>query len=209
MFSTGELMVFSLACWALILSPGPDMLYVITRGISGGRLAGVLSAAGVISGTLVHTLFAACGLSIILKTSALVFMAVKVAGAAYLIYLGVQALLNKNLLSLQKGRSLERPGRLFIQGMMSNLLNPKIAIFFLAFLPQFVDPQQSGAALRMTALGLLFACFGLVFLIPLGYFAGRVGAWLVQRPAISQRIRYITGSVLIGLGLKLAVSQRG
>jgi threonine/homoserine/homoserine lactone efflux protein len=144
MFSTGELMVFSLACWALILSPGPDMLYVITRGISGGRLAGVLSAAGVISGTLVHTLFAACGLSIILKTSALVFMAVKVAGAAYLIYLGVQALLNKNLLSLQKGPQPGKAGPPLHPGNDVQSVEPQDRDFF----PGLFAPVCGPAAIR-------------------------------------------------------------
>jgi threonine/homoserine/homoserine lactone efflux protein len=208
MFSLSEFMVFSIACWALILSPGPDMIYVITRGGAQGRLAGILSAAGVIAGTLVHTLFAACGLTIILQTSALAFMVVKFAGAAYLIYLGVQAFFSKDLLRLNGDRQPVGNRRIFLQGLMSNVLNPKIAIFFLAFLPQFVDPGQSGAALRMTVLGLTFAAFGLMFLIPLGWFAGRVGAWLLHRPAISQKIKYVTGSVLVGLGLRLAVSER-
>jgi threonine/homoserine/homoserine lactone efflux protein len=145
MFSLSEFMVFSIACWALILSPGPDMIYVITRGVAQGRLAGILSAAGVIAGTLVHTLFAACGLTIILQTSALAFMVVKFAGAAYLIYLGVQAFFSKDLLRLNGDRQPVGNRRIFLQGLMSNVLNPKIAIFFLAFLPQFVDPGQSGA----------------------------------------------------------------
>lgn len=208
MFSWTEFTVFSVACWALILSPGPDMIYVITRGVSQGRAAGLLSAGGVIGGTLVHTLFAAFGLSIVLHTSALAFMVVKFAGAAYLIYLGIQALRSKDLFRLNGAKPKESARKVFMQGVMSNVLNPKIAVFFLAFLPQFVDPSQPDATARMAALGLIFALFGLIFLIPLGWFAGQAGGWLCRRPTLAGRVKYFTGSVLIALGLRLAVSER-
>ena len=208
MFTWAELTVFSVACWALILSPGPDMIYVITRGVSQGRSAGLLSAAGVVGGTLVHTLFAAFGLSVVLHTSALAFMLVKFAGAAYLIYLGIQALRAKDFLHLNSAPPKSSACKVFMQGVLSNVLNPKIAVFFLAFLPQFVDPAQPDAASRMASLGLLFVAFGISFLLPLGWFAGRAGAWLAARPAIAGKIKYLTGGVLIALGLRLAVGQR-
>ena len=164
--------LFLAASWLLIITPGPDMIYVITRGISQGRKAGVVSAIGVTLGILVHTLFAACGLAIILKTSALAFLIVKLAGAGYLVYLGVKTLVDKSDFSLTDDKPRAGTGTIFIQGILSNVLNPKIALFFLAFLPQFVVPGRGSASFQMVCLGITFALFGIVFLVLLGYFSG-------------------------------------
>jgi threonine/homoserine/homoserine lactone efflux protein len=129
--------------WALILAPGPDMLYVITRGMTYGRKAGIVSAIGVICGILVHTTAAALGITLIFQTSAFAFLIVKYLGAIYLIHLGIKAWQDKSAFSLQASTSGVSSQSLFWQGVLSNVLNPKIAVFFLAFLPQFVDQASS------------------------------------------------------------------
>ena len=200
--------LFFAASWILIITPGPDMIYVMTRGISQGRKAGVVSAVGVTLGILVHTLFAAFGLAMVLRVSALVFLIVKLAGAAYLIYLGVKTLLNKSDVVLNKNKSRDGIRIIFIQGILSNVLNPKIALFFLAFLPQFVDLKSGNASIQMAYLGLTFALFGVLFLVLLGYFSGYIGIWLSRRHNWAEKIRWFTGSILIALGLRLAFMDR-
>ena len=200
--------LFLAASWILIITPGPDMIYVITRGISQGRKAGVISAIGVTLGILVHTLFAAFGLAIVLRTSALAFLAVKFAGSGYLIYLGVQALRNKSDFALSEDKPKAGIRTIFIQGILSNVLNPKIALFFLAFLPQFVNLSHGNASIQMAYYGLTFALFGIVFLVILGYFSGSIGSWLSSKQYLAQKIRWFTGSILIALGLRLAFIER-
>jgi threonine/homoserine/homoserine lactone efflux protein len=200
--------LFFAASWILIITPGPDMIYVITRGISQGRKAGVVSAMGVTSGILVHTIFAAFGLAIILKTSAMAFLAVKFAGAGYLVYLGIKSLKDKTAFTFNSDKPQMSIRKVFIQGILSNVLNPKIALFFLAFLPQFVNPGYGQASTQMIYLGLTFALFGVVFLVLLGYFSGSIGSWLSRKHRIASRIRWFTGSILILLGLRLAFMDR-
>ena len=200
--------LFLAASWVLIITPGPDMMYVVTRGISQGKTAGMISAVGVTLGILVHTVFAAFGLAVILRTSALAFLAVKFAGAGYLIYLGLKAMKNKSDVTFNKRKSKASVRTIFVQGVLSNVLNPKIALFFLAFLPQFVDPGHGSASAQMVCLGLTFALCGIVFLVLLGYFSGRMGAWFSSKQKFAQKIRWFTGSILIALGLRLAFMER-
>ena len=200
--------LFFAASWVLIITPGPDMIYVITRGISQGRKAGMISAIGVTLGILVHTIFAACGLALILRTSALAFLAVKFAGAGYLIYLGVKTLKEKSDFEFNKDRLKDGIRKIFVQGILSNVLNPKIALFFLAFLPQFVNPEHGSASIQMVYLGLMFALFGIVFLVLLGYFSGGIGLWFSNKQNLAEKIHWFTGSVLIALGLRLAFMER-
>ncbi len=200
--------LFFAASWILIITPGPDMVYVITRGVSQGRRAGIVSAAGVTLGILVHTFFAACGLAIILRTSAMAFLLVKLAGAVYLIYLGIRAFIENSDFSLAADRPKAGMRKVFVQGVLCNVLNPKIALFFLAFLPQFVIPGPVSASIQMMCFGFIFALFGVVFLVLLGYFSGGFGAWLDHRQRYLSKIRWFTGSVLIALGLRLAFLDR-
>jgi threonine/homoserine/homoserine lactone efflux protein len=194
--------------WALIISPGPDMIYVITRGMSHGRRAGMLSAVGVVCGILIHTTAAALGLTLILQTSAFAFLFVKLIGAGYLLYLGVKAWQDKSTFHLQPSASPATSTALFWQGVLSNVLNPKIAIFFLAFLPQFVDPGSRAVTWQMVILGLTFACFGLCFLLGVGYSSGTIGKWLMYRPQYAQFFQRVTGGILITLGIRLAFAER-
>ncbi|MBI1882220.1 MAG: LysE family translocator [Chloroflexi bacterium] len=199
--------LFVAASWALIIAPGPDMLYVITRGMSQGRKAGLLSALGVTLGILVHTVFAAMGLAMLLQTSALAFLAVKYIGALYLIYLGLKALKDKSSFALLKPQAVNFRS-IFWQGVLSNVLNPKVALFFLAFLPQFVNQNSGNVTLQMFALGFMFAFFGIIFLSVVAYFSGGIGSWLASRTRFASALRWLTGGVFIGLGVRLAFVER-
>lgn len=208
MIEPAKFILFIGVSWALIIAPGPDMLYVITRGVAQGRRAGMLSAVGVICGILVHTIAAAFGLTLILQTSAFAFLIVKYLGAIYLITLGIKAWQEKSTFSLQTSSSSVSFRRVFWQGVLSNVLNPKIAIFFLAFLPQFVDKGSSQVTLQMVILGLTFACFGLCFLLVVGYSSGNIGSWLTRRPHYAQLLQRLAASILIALGVRLALTER-
>ena len=194
--------------WALILAPGPDMFYVMTRGMAHGRRAGIVSAIGVVCGILVHTTAAAFGLTLLLQTSAFAFLVVKFIGAIYLLYLGIQAWRDKGTFRLQTYASIAKSSALFWQGVLSNVLNPKIAIFFLAFLPQFVDKGSSHVTLQMAFLGIMFAGFGLCFLLIVGYSSGTIGRWLMDRPRYAQFFQRLAGGILIGLGIRLALTEK-
>jgi threonine/homoserine/homoserine lactone efflux protein len=207
MIEPTKFLLFLGVSWALIIAPGPDMLYVITRGIAHGRRAGILSAVGVVCGILVHTTAAAFGLTLILQTSALAFLLVKYIGAAYLITLGIKAWRDKSTFDLRTPAPLVTSGALFWQGVLSNVLNPKIAIFFLAFLPQFVDQGSSHVTWQMVFLGLTFACFGLCFLLVIGYSSGTIGRWLTGRPQYVQSLQRLAGGILISLGIRLAFTE--
>lgn len=208
MIEPAKFILFVGVSWALIIAPGPDMLYVITRGMAQGRRAGMLSAVGVIGGILVHTTAAAFGLTLILQSSAFAFLIVKYLGAIYLITLGIRAWREKSTFNLQTSGSSVSFRRIFWQGVLSNVLNPKIAIFFLAFLPQFVDKGSSQVTLQMVILGLTFAGFGLFFLLLVGYSSGIIGGWLTRRPQSAQLLQRLAASILIALGVRLALTER-
>lgn len=184
------------------------MFYVITRRMAHGRKAGMLSAIGVICGILVHTTAAALGLTLVFQSSAFAFLLVKYVGAAYLLYLGVKTWRDKSTFRLHSPTSVMNSITFFWQGVLSNVLNPKIAIFFLAFLPQFVDKESSHIALQMVILGLTFAGMGLCFLLVVGYSSGTIGRWLTRRPHYTQFLQRLAGGILIGLGIRLALTKR-
>lgn len=208
MIEPAKFALFIAVSWALILSPGPDMIYVITRGMAHGRRAGVLSAIGVVCGILVHTTAAALGLTLILQTSAFAFLFVKFVGAVYLLYLGIKSWRDKSTFQLQTTVPVARSSTLFWQGVLSNVLNPKIAIFFLAFLPQFVDQGSAHITWQMVILGLTFAGFGLCFLLVVGYSSGTIGKWLAFRPQYAQFFQRLAGGILVGLGIRLALTEK-
>lgn len=200
--------LFITLSWALIVSPGPDIIYVITRSISLGRKAGILSSFGVTLGILIHTLFAAFGLSVILKTSGMAFLGVKYIGAAYLIYLGIRNILEGKKVKPEKEKFVNN-NKIFIQGFLSNVFNPKVALFFMAFLPQFVDiNNKTNSMLTLMVLGLIFAFCGLVFLLLIGHFSGYFGKYLLKNTKISQRLQYLSGLILIALGIRLSFLKR-
>ena len=195
---------FVLASWALIITPGPDILFVLSQGLSSGRKNAVLSAIGVTSGILIHTSFAALGLSIILKTSAFAFNIVKIVGSAYLIFLGMKAILSKknsDIISYNQDKNYKS---VFIKGLLSNVLNPKVALFFLAFLPQFISNKSENFGFQIIILGILFAFFALFFLLLIGYSAQKIGSLLLEKKYIGNKLRWVSGSILILIGLQLA-----
>ena len=204
-----NLVLFITASLVVIVAPGPDNILVLTRGISQGRKAAMVSAAGASVGLVCHSLFAAAGLSALLAQSAVAFSVVKYAGAAYLIYLGLKTLLSRDGLALSGGEGTLRLRGVFAQGVASNVMNPKIAVFFLAYLPQFADPAAGGMAPQLLLLGLAFAlCTWIVFSV-LGYFSGALGNRIVGRPRLADALRWLTGCVFVALGLRLALPERG
>jgi len=200
------LAVFVLAAVVLLVIPGPAVLYVVSQSVSRGRLAGLVSMLGVQAGALVHVAAAAAGLSALLVRSAVAFDVVKFAGAAYLIFLGVRRLLGRDgseVEGLQRERSL---WRLFGQGVVVNVLNPKTALFFFAFLPQFVDVDRGSVALQIATLGLLFILLAIVSDGLYALAAGSAAGWLRGRPGFARGQRFATGGVLVGLGVLAAFS---
>ena len=186
------------------------MIYVVTRGVAQGRAAGLVSAWGACSGLIVHTVLASVGLSALLQSSAAAFTVVRYAGAVYLVYLGAKAFLGRESFSVPRASAPTlRLKKIFLQGVVSNVLNPKIALFFLAFLPQFVSPASGNAALQMLALGLIFTMLALLVFNVIAYFSGTLGNWLVRKPTFANGLRWLTGGVLVGLGLRLALPSQG
>lgn len=193
-----------LATLALVLVPGPAVLYIITRSVNQGRKAGLASAAGIATGGLVHVAGAALGLSALLASSAMAFSLVKYLGAAYLIYLGVRTLLTAP--ALLQSVTAERQGlrRLYSQGIVVQAFNPKVALFFLAFLPQFIDPHRGSVVAQSLILGAMFILIGLCTDSAYALVAGTLGAWLKQQRAFAAVQRYVAGAVFVGLGLTTA-----
>jgi threonine/homoserine/homoserine lactone efflux protein len=201
--------LFVAASLVVIVAPGPDNVYVLTRGVAQGREVALASAWGMCSGLLFHTTLAALGLSAILAQSALAFSVVKYAGAAYLIYLGLRALLSKEeFVPSAEAVPVANLRSFFLRGLTMNLLNPKVAVFFLAFLPQFASPASDGAALRLLALGLVFALLSVIVFSALALFSGVLGDRLNKNARLANVLQWLTGCVLIGLGVRLALSGR-
>ena len=209
MFHELNLILFLTASLVVIVAPGPDNILVLTRGISQGRKAAMVSAGGASVGLVCHSLFAAAGLSALLAQSALAFSVVKYAGAAYLIYLGVKTLLSRDGFTVSGGEGTMRLRSVFAQGVASNVMNPKIAVFFLAYLPQFINPAAGNTAPQLFLLGLAFALCTWIVFSTLGYFSGALGDRLVRRPRLADALRWITGGVFVALGLRLALPERG
>ncbi|MCF8037999.1 MAG: LysE family translocator [Desulfohalobiaceae bacterium] len=203
-----SLPLFIAASMALIITPGPDIFYVLTRGIADGRWAGVMSAAGITSGILVHTLAASLGLAVLLQTSVYAFWTLKICGGLYIIYLGFQMIKNKDVLEFSPLRNGLDLKKCFAQGFLCNVLNPKVAVFFLAFLPQFAKMDSPNHSLYMIGLGLIYYLLSIMFMVTLGLFSGWIGTWLSSRTTIAGKIRLSSGTVLMLLGLSLLVPQR-
>ncbi|HQR10268.1 MAG TPA: LysE family translocator [Casimicrobiaceae bacterium] len=200
--------IFVTASLVLIATPGQDMILVMSRSIAQGPAAGIATAAGVSVGLIGHTVLATLGLGAILRASEWLFVALKLVGAAYLLYLGIGLLLSRHDdlgLSMSGKRS---PARLFIDGAISNVTNPKIAIFFFAFLPQFVSPSATHPTLSILALGLAFAALTFLLKAPIGLFAGTLSSWLRARPAVLRWLFRSSGAILVGLSVRLALERR-
>ncbi len=201
-----SLSLFAVAAAVLVFTPGPNTLYVIARSVQQGRVAGAVSSLGVQVGTFIHVLIAALGLSAFIVSSAVIFPMVKYAGAAYLIYLGIQTLWSKAGRAAGKVEANRSLREIFRQGVVVNLLNPKTALFFFAFLPQFIDPQQEPVALQILILGLILSVLGTTSDMLYALTAGTLGAWLGERGRMLAIQRYFASTVYIFLGLLTGLS---
>ena len=201
------LVLFAPVALALLVVPGPAVLYIVTRSIDQGRTAGFISVAGIHVGSLVHVAAAAFGLSAILASSAVAFGLVKYAGAAYLIVLGIRKLLEKDRPDEAVGEVRPRSlRRIFVQGIVVNVLNPKTALFFLAFLPQFVDVGRGAVWLQMVVLGLTFIALGLCSDGAYALVSARAGGWLRSSVRFRRAQRYVAGGIYLSLGAVAALA---
>lgn len=210
---TPQLLVFIAAGWLLNLTPGPDVLYIVSNALRSGVRAGMVAALGIVSGCFVHVLAAALGVGALLATSATAFTALKWAGAAYLVWMGVKLLFAKGAspsivpTSAASAQPMLNLGNIYRRGFLTNVLNPKVALFFLAFVPQFIDPETPDKLSAFLLLGLLFNLNSLP--INLGY--AWLAAWASRRVAAVQRtlhqLNRAAGTLFIGFGLRLAMSD--
>lgn len=192
-----------------MISPGPDMLFVLGCGMRGGPRAGLLATAGVATSEIVHITLAAAGLSAFFAAALAAFTALRITGGAYLIYLGVQAIRHRGEDHAEPGGPTDEfPGRVaYLRGLLTNLVNPKMVTFTIAFLPQFVDPRLGQVWLQFAILGAVFITLEFVVDGAVGVLAGRIGRWLSRRQQARRRLDVATGSVFIGLGVRLAAER--
>ena len=206
-----QLILFFTTAIVMICTPGPDIIYVSTRGVAQGRKIALLSTLGVCLGYVVHTLFAVLGLSALLQASSTAFEVVRYAGAAYRIYLGIKTLTNKrSFLDPTVVRSSARGNtyRIVLQGVLTSVLNPKGILFFMAFLPQFISAGAIAIPVQMVLLGLTFTLLCFIIYGLIGTFTGTVGNRLIQQPHIARFMKWFSGSVLVGLGVRMALPER-
>ena len=205
MVNLESLLFFMGAALLLAITPGPDILYVLTRGIAQGTRAAVAATMGFSCCIMVHTSFAIVGLSALLKASAMAFMVVKILGAIYLIYLGVRMIRDKSHFEITGKNKHKKIKQIFWQSVFAGTLNPKLAIFFLAFLPQFIDAQNGAIWSQLLELGIVFMLIAMIVFLSAGLFAAQIGKLLKRNQKIAGGIRYGAGSVLCLLGITLAI----
>jgi threonine/homoserine/homoserine lactone efflux protein len=195
-----------LAAAALItLAPGPDNLMILSLGMARGRKSGVAFGLGCALGCLNHTLLAVLGVSALIAASTFAFTGLKIVGGLYLIWLGIRAIRTARAAGVPDvgGAAAETPGKLFLKGLVANAINPKVILYFLAFLPQFVDSGHGRVAWQIAQLGVLFTVQAMVIFGAIGWFAGNVGERLARRPAIGTWLDRIAGGIFVALGLRL------
>ncbi len=204
MFGINNFEVFLVTAILLNLTPGTDTMYIVSRSISQGRAAGIYSAFGITSGIVVHTLLAAFGLSVILTQSAFLFQTVKIAGAIYLAYLGIQMLIAKTNTNEQKSLPFQSNKKIFFQGLITNVTNPKVALFFLAFLPQFIQVDAGTASpIPFIILGMTFTLTGGIWCLLTAYFSSMATTSLRKNAKAGTVLNRLTGIVFIGMGIQL------
>ncbi len=208
MFDFSSMLTFVVVVLGLFLVPGPAVLLVFTSTAQGGRKVGVMTGLGIATGDFIHTVCAAVGLSAVLMTSALAFTVIKVVGAAYLIYLGIRAILAKQGDAVAVRVQPMSPVNAYLQAVPAELLNPKTALFFLAFMPQFVDPSKGSALLQFGVLGLVFVVMSSLYTTCIAFSVRPLGRLLKNLSCLQRWQGKIIGSMFIGLGLKLAFQQR-
>ncbi|MFT7772412.1 LysE family translocator [Roseateles sp.] len=208
MLTAAQTLAFLAAALVLTATPGPDNLMVLSMGMSRGRRAGMAFGLGCALGCLSHTLLAVVGVSAMVAASPLAFGLLKGVGGVYLVWMGVQAWRHAGRVAVGGTAGDDASLRqLFVKGLFANAINPKVVLFFLAFLPQFVAPAQGPVAAQLGLLGLLFTAQAALLFGLLGWFSGSVGAWLNRRPAVGPWLDRLAGTVFIGLGLRMLVSR--
>ncbi len=206
--SNTPLLSFVLAALVVLLIPGPGVLYVVTRSVLQGRRAGLISVLGLSVGALVHVVAATAGISAILLASATAFGIVKAFGVAYLIYLGIRTLLTRQSTSKVTAPKADSLGRIFFDGIMISVLNPKVAVFFLAFLPQFVVPGQGAVSIQLLLLGLLYVILAVFTDGSYAIFASSIRRFIDRKFIQGAVPKYASGFVYLGLGVSLAFAER-
>ncbi|MFG6462331.1 LysE family translocator [Roseateles sp. DXS20W] len=208
MLTTPQTLAFLATAVVLTATPGPDNLMVLSMGMSRGRRAGIAFGLGCALGCLSHTLLAVIGVSALVAASPVAFTLLKVAGGAYLVWMGVQAWRHAGAVRLNGDAGDATPLRqLFAKGLIANAINPKVVLFFLSFLPQFVVASQGQVEWQLGLLGLLFTAQAVVLFGLLGWFSGSVGAWLNRRPSVGLWLDRLAGTVFIGLGVRMMASR--
>ena len=201
-----SLIVFVLAALVLLIIPGPAVIYIVTRSVAHGRRAGLASVLGIELATLCHSMAAAFGLSAILLASSMAYNVVKYAGAAYLVYLGLKAIFSRSAPSEVDDPPQPSLAQMFRKGFLVNLLNPKTALFFYAFLPQFVDPARGSSILQILLLGLIFVTMATITDSTYALVSSGVGSFIMRKPGFHRIQKYVTGGIYISLGVAAAVS---
>ena len=204
MFESSQLYLFLIASFALLITPGPAVLYIVARSINQGRMAGIVSVLGVETANFFHASAAALGLSAILLSSALAFNIVKYLGAAYLIYLGVRKILSKEDKAKAELSRKESLSRIYTQGFVVNLFNPKTALFFFAFLPQFVNTANGNVTWQMFLLGIMFVVMAIITDSCYAFVSSSIANQLKDNQGFARNQRYFTGLIYIGLGVVTA-----
>jgi threonine/homoserine/homoserine lactone efflux protein len=204
-----DIALFLAASALLTLAPGPDIVYVLTRGIAQGRKAGFAAALGFATGCIFHTLLAAFGIAALIRSSPVAFDLVRSAGAAYLVWIGIQALRHRAAFSIEAASDARTLATIYRQSVIGNVLNPKVTLFFLAFLPQFVDASAGHVGGQMALLGAIFMAQTAVIFGAVAAFAGWIGAWIRRKPAIGERLHLFAGLAFIGLGIRVALPDLG
>lgn len=202
-----NILLFVIAGLTLNITPGPDMMFIITRSVSESTKSGIVSSFGIAAGSIFHTLAVAFGLSALLTAVPAAYEIIKYTGAAYLVYLGVKMIIAKQSLSTEDNKAPIKMHSVFLQAMVTNIFNPKVALFFLAFLPQFVS-GTSNITYQIIFLGLLFNLNGTIVNIIVAFTAGKMGKVLKAKLNNSRIFKWITASVFIGLGIRLALLER-
>jgi threonine/homoserine/homoserine lactone efflux protein len=204
-----DIAFFVVASTLLAIAPGPDVIYVLTRGIAQGRKAGLAAALGFASGCIFHTVLAAVGIAALIRSSELAFDLVRYAGAAYLVWIGIQALRHRRAFSVEGAEDAKALLTIYRQSVVGNMLNPKVTLFFLAFLPQFVDARAGNVGLQMAILGVVFMLVTIVVFGAVAIFAAMIGDWVRRKPAIGERLNVFAGLTFIALGIRVALPDMG
>ena len=197
--------LFVVASALLAIAPGPDIVYVLTRSIAQGTRAGIAAALGFASGCIFHTVLAAVGIAALIRSSPIAFDAVRYAGAAYLVWIGIQALRHRSSFSIEAAGDRRGLGIIYRQSVVGNMLNPKVTLFFLAFLPQFVNAQAGAVGWQMALLGVVFMAVTIVVFGAVAIFSGWIGDWVRAKPVIGERLNVFAGLTFVALGIRVAL----